>query len=110
MSVQGTLKANELHVAQVTLDLTKQPVRLEVMAAMVDTDTGSTVAWIPVRGNLWSTSTQAALRTLLDLMEQDIAKSVLYGEVQSSGSTGGAMPAGIGEHLGDGSDMEPPQV
>lgn len=108
MPIQGTLKASQLAVAQMTLDLTKSPVRIEVMAAMIDPDTGNTVAWVPCRGNLWSTETQAALRTLLDAMENDIARSVLQAtSVTSRTNVASAPLGGLGEHLGDGGDEAP---
>jgi hypothetical protein len=107
MSIDGTLKADRLVVAQVTLDMTKSPVRLEVMAAMVDTDTGNTVAWIPCRGNLWSAETQVALREMLLAMEQDISRSVLRSTaVTPRGRT--SAPTGIGEHIGDDTAVDAP--
>src|SRR3989337_3613789 len=77
MPIQGALKADQLIVAQLTVDLTASAVRIDVLAAMVDNDTGNTIAWIACRGNLWSTETQGALRALLDSMERDISRSVL---------------------------------
>lgn len=105
MTVRGSIKADELRIAQLTLDLTTSPVRMEVMAALVDSDTGDTRAWVPCRGNMWSAETQEALRELLNSMERDIARSVMRG-----GGDGGAVqkkglsmpsPGGISEHIGD---------
>lgn len=111
MPVQGNLKADELRIAQLTLDLTKSPVRMEALAAMIDSDTGDTRAWIPCRGNLWSSETQAAMRALLDSMERDVANSALQGG--GSASKKGLVvpgPGGIGEHVGDGSEAEAPSM
>jgi len=110
MPIQGALKADQLIVAQLTVDLTRSPVRIDVLAAMVDNDTGNTIAWIPCRGNLWSTETQGALRALLDSMERDISRSVLQPTAAGARDTrSAAVPVGgIGEHVGEGEDAEAP--
>jgi len=99
MPVQGTLKADELRIAQLTLDRTKNPTKLQVLAAMIDTGTGDTRAWIPASGNIWSKETQELLKDLLEQMEEDIARSVLGDSSSSKKSKGLQPPSGIGEHV-----------
>jgi len=110
MSATGTLKANELRAAKVTVDFLTNPVQVHALFALVDTKTGKTMAWSQGEGGLWSDDTMAKLKELCESMEQDAANAILDGgSVSSSTSKSTAKVGGIGEHLGDG-DADAPSI
>jgi len=112
MPVQGTLKANELRIAQLTIDRTRDPVRIKVLAAMVDTGTGDTRAWIPAGGDLWSAETRDVMLKLFQSMENDVARSALSNTSGPEQAERGLRPpGGIAEHVaGKGNGRDEPEA
>jgi hypothetical protein len=102
MSITGTLKANELRAAKITVDFLANPVRVHTLFALVDTKTGKTMAWSQGEGGMWSDTTMAKLKELCEAMERDAANALLDGDVPSGTTKSTASIGGIGEHLGDG--------
>jgi len=107
---KGTLKADEMKVAKVTVNLLTQPVKVQALFALVDSKTGSTVAWSQLEGSAWSDETKRLLRQLCASMEDDAARH-LFSEFSSVPSSNRPAPpsGGIGEHLGNG-DADAPSI
>jgi hypothetical protein len=104
MPVHGTLKMNELRLAQVSVDLTKGSLSIVATTALVDPTTGAT-CWYKCTGNAWGTETIAALTQLIRTMEQDIAQTIMSNvklseepDAERLGRT--ERTAGIGEYVG----------
>ncbi len=108
---KGTLRADELKAAKVTIDLLANPTQIHTLFALVDTTTGRTLAWANGEGGMWSNETMQKLRELLEAMEEDAAKSLLSESSSAPAQSAGKKPpsGGIGEHLGDG-DGDAPQL
>lgn len=107
---KGTLKADELKVAKVTVDLLSHPAKVQALVALVDTSTGKTLAWSQADGSVWSDSTMRLLRELCVSMEEDAATR-LFAESGSGPATTRKTPptGGIGEHLGK-EDVDAPSI
>lgn len=99
MPIRGTLKTSDLRIAQMQFDFLKQPMHVHALAALVDPAMGTTRAWVPATGVVWSKETAAALTRLVSCMEQDIASAIMAtSEATSAPSDGRAAPtSGIGE-------------
>lgn len=103
MKVSGPLKADELRVAQINVNYLIDPVKIEVLAGLVHTQSGRTLSWS--KEAEWSNETRDLLNKLRESMEADFART-LYGtdgEVKST-SSGIKIEGGLGEHLGSGTD------
>lgn len=99
MPVTGTSKLTRLQLAQLSIDIAKTPVEIKVLIALIDPATGH-AAYMRHNGSIWSEETQAALRQLIDSLENDVARIVL----DASGDGTAAAPrqvqsGGLGEHL-----------
>jgi hypothetical protein len=107
MKVSSPLKADELRVAQITVNYLQDPVKIEVLAGLVHNKSGRTLAWS--KEAEWSSETRDLLNKLRESMEADFART-LFGVdgVAKRTESGVKLEGGIGEHLGDGSDA--PQV
>lgn len=110
MPIKGTLKEGELRIAQMQFDFLKQPMHVQVLAAIVDPKIGDTRAYIPATGVVWSKETSTALAGLVACIERDIANVMMSsGAAGSAEERGGAPTGGIGEHL-SGSTPDAPQM
>ena len=108
MPVKGTLKECELRVARMSFDFLKQPMNVDVLAALVDPAIGDTRAWVPANGVVWSKETAAALGQLVQCVERDIARLMMESSAsEERGST--TSMSGIGEHVA-GSAPDAPQM
>ena len=76
MPAQGTLNADGLAVARITVDLLQQQPKVDALAALINTKTGKTLAWANAEGGMWSNDTMAKLRELREAMEDDMAKAL----------------------------------
>lgn len=107
---KGTLKADELRIAKITVDMLTNPSKVQALFALIDSKTGRTLAWSEGQGNMWSHATIDKLKELRQAMEDDAAAILLEGGSTASTTTGGlARVGGIGEHLGNG-ESEVPSV
>lgn len=108
---KGTLRADELKVATLTVDFLVNPVKVHALFALVDNDTGRTVAWANGDGGMWSNETMQKLRNLFLSMEDDAAKQLLseHSSVPAKPASKKAPTGGISEHLGTG-DVDAPQL
>ncbi len=100
MPIKGTLKEGELRIAKVLYDFTKQPMHVDVTAALVDLELGSTRAWIPANGVVWSVETANALAALVKCMERDIANIMMSRSDVTKPADETRTQGGIGEHVG----------
>jgi hypothetical protein len=106
MSVNGSLKADQLILGRLTIDWLKQLPQVTVLAACVDSKTGSTRAWLDGTGIQWSESTAKALEALRLSIEEDIASAHMDGVYPNAvdtteGKSGLRVPtSGLAEHLG----------
>jgi hypothetical protein len=108
MSVKGTLRGSELVLGRLTVDWLTQPsLTITALAAIVDSTTGATHAWLDGRQVAWSSHTAKALEALRKSVESDMAAVHLIG----GGATGPvdergleASEGGLSEHLGTASD------
>ena len=112
MSVKGQLKADQLNLGRITIDWMKQQgLQVQVLAALVDTQSGKSRAWVDGTGIIWSEKTGKALEALRLAVEEDLAREHLSGVVGEGASEqrGVQLPAtGLAEHLG--TTDEPPSV
>ena len=104
MTVHGTLKADGLAVAKITIDFLQNPVKIHALAALVHTRGGQTLGWTEGNGAVFSTETMAKLQELREAMERDIAQHVFadssYAEPADPNNP--TKVGGLGEHLGVG--------
>jgi len=104
MTVRGTLKADGLVVAKITIDFLQNPVKVHALAALVETQGGQTVGWSEGDGGVFSSETMEKLQDLRLSMEQDLAKRVFVEghAVNSAAKRGdaGIDMGGLGEHIG----------
>lgn len=107
---KGTLKADELKVARITVNFLTQPMKVQAMFALVDSKTGSTLSWSQLDGSAWSDETKSLLRQLCLSMEDDAARH-LFSEFTSvpTAIRPAPPPGGISEHLGNG-DADAPSI
>lgn len=110
MTVRGTLKADGLAVAKITIDFLHNPVKVHALAALVHTKGGQTLGWTEGTGATFSTETMQKLQELRTAMENDIARGVFTeGAVAEAVETSsGIKLGGLAEHLGNTSD--PPSI
>ena len=110
--VKGTVVADTLSVARITVDLLRNPVKVHALAGIVNSTTGQTVAWTEGSGGVWSASTMAKLRELRESMETDLGAKIFGDNAVNTGGplapTTPTKPSGLGEHIGDAA--EPPSV
>ena len=104
MSINGTLKADQLVLGKFSVDWLRETMRVTALAALVNSKTGQTHAFIDGAGVQWSTDTKRALDELRVCMESDLARVHLEGasvveQTLASGSAG-LKVSGLGEHLG----------
>lgn len=100
MPIRGTLKTSDLRIAQMQFDFLRQPMHVHVLAALVDPTMGTTRAWVPATGVVWSKETAAALAKLTACMEHDIAASMMVTSDADTGTQGegkSVPTGGIGE-------------
>lgn len=112
MPAQGTLNADGLSVARITIDMLQQTPKVHVLAALINTKTGKTLAWSEAEGGVWSNSTLAKLKELRESMEEDMAKALFSEHSRRSVSGGQGVKldgAGLSEHLGEGA-VDAPSV
>jgi predicted RNA polymerase sigma factor len=113
MPAQGTLNADGLSVARITVDMLQQQPKVDALAALINTKTGKTLAWANAEGGMWSNNTLAKLTELRESMEDDMAKALFSEHTSRQRSVGGrgvrVDGAGLGEHLGEGA-VEAPSV
>lgn len=108
MPIKGRLKEGELRIAQLRFDFMKQPMYVYALACITDPKVGSTIAWLPANGVVWSKETKGAIETLVQCMEKDIANISMVKSSASEASDGSTPRlGGIGEHLGDGTTDAP---
>ncbi len=107
MPIKGRLKDGELRIAQVQFDFMKQPMYVNVLACLTDPKVGSTIAWLPANGVVWSKETSAAMGKLIQCMERDIAATSMVGGRTSSEKPDVPTLGGLGEHLRDGASDAP---
>lgn len=107
-SVVGTLKADQLAIGRLVVDRLKGN-RIEVLAGLTNSKTGTTHGWLDDNGVTWSDDTRRRLAELLESMEQDLVQAHFADGVVSSsardspveGREGLDVPSGgIGERLG----------
>ncbi len=108
MTVRGTLNADTIKVARITVDMLQQTPSIDVLAALVNEKTGQTLAWANSDGARWSPATLEKLRELREAMEEDMGKALFIDHVverrRASGGRGVRMEGGLGEHLSDGTE------
>ena len=78
MSITGTSKLTQLHLAKIVADFTKTAPTLRVLVALVDPTSGTT-AYNRYTGSLLSAETHAALQQLRECLERDAARSLFEG-------------------------------
>lgn len=104
MTVRGTLKADGLAVARITIDFLQNPVKVHALAALVETQGGQTIGWVNGDGAMFTSETMEKLQDLRLAMEQDLAKRVFVEGHAVSGAAkrgeGGLEIGGLGEHVG----------
>ncbi len=101
MTVKGTLKADALTIARITLDFLQNPIKTHALAGLVDSRTGDTFGWTEVDGGAWSPETRTKIQELRESMERDIAKRVFTSAgIDESNGKGMRVEGGLGEHLG----------
>lgn len=101
MPVMGTCKLTRLQLAQLTIDLTKNPATTSVLMALLDPETGQ-AAYIRSNGSTWGEETLAATKQLISCLEADVARLVFT----TATTLGTEKPdqkqvssIGLGEHL-----------
>ena len=111
MPIKVKLKDGELRIAQMQFDFMKQPMEVNVLACLTDPEVGSTIAWLPAGGVVWSTETNMALRKLVQCLERDIASVSM---AKSTSASAGAAEdddvptlGGIGERIRSGAADAP---
>lgn len=97
------VKFDAIRVGKITVDLlTEAAAKVEVTAAFVNTQTGTTHGF--TTGRQWSADTIEKLKELRTLMERDLEALHFEGEPGSTPTTGGGglrdSFKGLGEHLG----------
>jgi len=114
MTVHGTLKADGLAVAKITIDFLQNPVKIHALAALVHTRGGQTLAWTEGNGSIFSTETMQKLQELREAMEIDLGRSVFADGVTTDVAepSTGVRVGGLGEHLGAAAvaDVDAPSI
>lgn len=102
MTTRGTLKANALQLGKLEVNWLQSPMKLGVLAALVNTERGSTHAWLDGSGVQWSKETTEALNHLRTCIEADLANVHFEGGAEAGpvDATGLRLPTGVGEFLG----------
>jgi len=104
--IKGTLKEGELRIAQMQFDFMRQPMHVNVLAALVDPTIGDTRAWVPAGGVVWSAETAVALSALVRCMEKDIANVAMTTGVTHREESS-APSGGLGEFVAGGTPDAP---
>jgi hypothetical protein len=106
MTTKGTLKADALKLGKLEISWLQSPMKLTVLAALVNESQGSTHAWLDGTGIQWSKETKEALDALKEAIERDLAATHFVGGSETTTLPSGLrMPtAGLGEHLGAADD------
>lgn len=109
MSISGTLKADQLTLARLTISWTNEPIQLSTVAALVSSKAGTTHGWVNGSGVQWSKATGEALTHLKECIERDMGEVHMHG-VQGGVPTGKGLQIseGLSEHLGAAEDDVPP--
>jgi len=108
MSVKGTLRADELVVARIEVDLLVNPAKVHASAALVSSEGGETLAWTEADGGAWSKETMKKLQELRSSMEEDLARVLFQKEVKRAANKEEERVGGLGEHLGE--NTEAPSI
>ena len=105
MTVRGTLRADGLAVARITVDFLVNPVKVHALAALIHTEGGQTLGWSEGEASTWSPETMKKLQELRDAMEGDLAGRLFHERQDGSAVTdtapSGMNLGGLGEHLGE---------
>jgi hypothetical protein len=106
MTTKGTLRADALELGKLEISWLQSPMKFTVLAALVDTNQGSTHAWLDGTGVQWSKETTQALNRLKECIEMDLADSHFEGGTSTgpTAATGLRVPTGLGEFLGAADD------
>lgn len=116
MTIKGRLRSDQMTLAQFSIDWMKPLPAIKILAALTDSKTGVSRAWIDGQGVQWSEKTKEALKALQAALEEDLA-AAHFDEVAYSGGSSIVQGAagvqlsdegGLGEHLGVAG--EPPSV
>lgn len=99
MSVEGVNKLTRVQLAQLNVDMTKSTPEIRTLIALIDPVSGLT-AFMKQNGSVWSSETRDALRSLIDCLERDAARTVLTGASDMPSRQAAAKaPDGLGEYL-----------
>lgn len=105
MTVKGTLKGDTLKLGKLDISWLQSPMKLTVLAALVNEDQGSTHAWLDGTGVQWSKETKEALDALKQCIENDLAAVHFVGGSETSTAPSGLrVPSGLGEYLATSDD------
>lgn len=104
MTTKGTLKANALELSRLEVDWRQSPLKCVATAALVNTEQGSTHAWLTSAGVQWSKDTAVALQQLKACLERDLADAHLVEGGASELTTPDVTSGGLGEHFGETDD------
>jgi hypothetical protein len=105
MTTKGTLKANALELSRLEVDWRQVPMKCVATAALVNTEQGSTHAWLTSAGVQWSKETAEALQRLKTCLESDLANVHFVDGATPGTTTPDVLPRGLGEHLGASDDV-----
>ena len=106
---KGTLNADELKVAKITVNVLTNPIKFPALFALVDNKTGRTVAWTSGDSGKWSNETMTHFKSMCESMERDIANDVMDGVSDSVSTKAPPNVGGLAEHLGTG-DGDAPSI
>lgn len=108
--MKGVLNADLLQVANFSVDWLAETLSVKVRAALVDSKTGVTRAWMTGAGIVWSKRVSEALAELRAAIAEDLATAHMHGGVayQEESRSGAPLIEGIAEHAG--SVQDPPSV
>ena len=113
MSVKGTSRANQLTLAKFSIDRMQGGIpAITALAALTNSDSGTTHGYVDAKGVQWSKDTRKALEALMLSVEKDLAETHLTDVGVSSPtseqpSMGAFAPeGGLEEFLDDGTGTQ----